>query len=768
MKKLILIFFLGPVFLFSGHEIDNRENRIAGIDTLQQIKMLNELAMKFLYTSPDTSLKFARSSLFLSHTLDNDTLRAHSSYIIGAALIQEELYDEALPYSEYSANIFKKYNNSLSYVFSLSDLSNIYYNMYNYNKAINCFKEIYKIGIEKNNSQWRALALDGFGSIHYAKGEYNKALKYMFDSLDIYKNMMDNNNIIRLLYGIGASFTTIAKYDQAIDYLLKSTQKASINNNREYIASSNHAIGVIYERLKNYHIALKYNFRALQISQEDNDKIIVGSILSHIGKIYFHLSEYDSAWSYLEKSLEVQRETKNKVGIANVLDLLGEIHYRNKNYTKALDSYKKAWQTIINIDEKYRKTKITNHLGIVYTDLGKFDLAYRYLYKANTMAKEIKAQDLIQESLSSMSEYYAAVDNYNKAYHYLIEFADLRDSIFTVSSHHIAEMQMRYETEKREKENELLRNEIEIQRLALDKEQLKIWVSYLSLVIVSIIGFFGYNRYRAKRRINIRLEEKIKRAIQKQKEQQEIIFHQANLTSLGELAAGMAHEINQPLQDIKLCTESLSLGIQELNSDDSGLKNDIAEIYLDIDRIRNIVDHVRMFSSQQKNHINEYFIITPVIENALSLIGKQYFKKGIRINLKLNNRIGQLKGNPYKFEQIVINLLSNAKDALLEKENKGKEIFDKIINIYTSRQDDKIILQIEDNGIGMNSEQKKNIFHPFFTTKKFGEGTGLGLSIVFGIVKDMNGTITVNSEIQNGTMVEVRFPRAMKTRKRKK
>ena len=81
-------------------------------------------------------------------------------------------------------------------------------------------------------------------------------------------------------------------------------------------------------------------------------------------------------------------------------------------------SHKKAWQTIINIDEKYRKTKITNHLGIVYTDLGKFDLAYQYLYKANTMAKEIKAQDLIQESLNSMSGYYAAVDNYNKAYHY--------------------------------------------------------------------------------------------------------------------------------------------------------------------------------------------------------------------------------------------------------------------------------------------------------------------------------------------------------------
>jgi len=470
----------------------------------------------------------------------------------------------------------------------------------------------------------------------------------------------------------------------------------------------------------------------------------------------------------LEKSLEVHRAKKNKVGIANVLDLLGEIHYQNKEYIRALNSYQKAWATIANIEEKYRKTKITNHIGIVYTQLRNYDLAYQYLSKANMMANEVKAQDLIQENLNAISDYYAAINNYNQAYNYLLTFAELRDSIFTVSSHHIAEMQMRYETEKREKENELLRNEIEIQKLALDKEHLKIWVSYLSLAIVSIISFFSYSRYRAKRKINIHLEEKIKKALQKQKEQQEIIFHQANLTSLGELAAGMAHEINQPLQDIQLCTESLSLRIKELYANDDVMQNDISEIYLDIDRIRNIVNHVRVFSSQQKNHINEYFTTTQVINNALSLVGKQYLKKGIKINLKLKKRIGYLKGNPYKFEQILINLLSNAKDALVEKENKIRKVFEKNINIYTDTDDNKIVLQIEDNGIGMNTEQKKNIFRPFFTTKNLGEGTGLGLSIVFGIVKEMNGIITVQSEIQNGTMVELKFPKAIKTTRGKK
>jgi C4-dicarboxylate-specific signal transduction histidine kinase len=338
------------------------------------------------------------------------------------------------------------------------------------------------------------------------------------------------------------------------------------------------------------------------------------------------------------------------------------------------------------------------------------------------------------------------------------EFTHLSDSIFTTNSHNIAAMQMRYETEKREKESNLLKSEINIQNLELEKSNLKNWLSTLSLVIVSIIGFFSYHRYNVKKKANVLLEKKIQGALQKQQEQQEIIFHQANLSSLGELSAGMAHEINQPLQGIKLATEALELDTRDICPENSNIKENIGEIYQGVERIKKIIDHVRVFASQQKNHIDEFFKTSTVIENALSLIGKQYLKSGIIVQTKLDSRIGQVKGNPYKYEQIVFNLLSNAKDAILEKEEKIKESIKKEIKIKTYRDESDIVLDVQDNGIGMTMEQKNSIFNPFFTTKKLGAGTGLGLSIVFGIVKEMSGKISVKSDYSVGTLIQVKIP----------
>jgi histidine kinase len=228
---------------------------------------------------------------------------------------------------------------------------------------------------------------------------------------------------------------------------------------------------------------------------------------------------------------------------------------------------------------------------------------------------------------------------------------------------------------------------------------------------------------------------------------------------LGELAAGMAHEINQPLQTIKLSTESLDLDIRKSKLEDSMMKDNILEIYQSVDRAKSIIDHVRIFAGQQKNSVKEYFKPTSVVENALSLIGKQYLKKEIFFILGLNKRVGKIKGNPYKFEQIIFNLISNAKDALIEKEKKLSQSFRKEIEIRVYRDKNELVLFIKDNGIGMNREQKDNIFSPFYTTKNLGEGMGLGLSIVFRLVKEMNGRILVTSEYKSGTSVQVRIPK---------
>jgi len=115
-------------------------------------------------------------------------------------------------------------------------------------------------------------------------------------------------------------------------------------------------------------------------------------------------------------------------------------------------------------------------------------------------------------------------------------------------------------------------------------------------------------------------------------------------------------------------------------------------------------------------------------------------------------------GNPYRFEQVMVNMLNNAKDAIEEKRKKNFEKFTKRIDINTSRIDNQIIIEIKDNGIGIKSEDIDKVLLPFFTTKVPGQGTGLGLSISYGIIKELGGEIDIKSQTLEGTTILLKIP----------
>jgi two-component system NtrC family sensor kinase len=758
MNKVFVFIALVPVLIFADSKIDSLKMELANSDSLAKILVLINLADYYINFSIDTCIHLAKEGLILSKKNNYDIGSAKSSYILGKAYNIKGNYSESQNYLISALEEYRKMDMIEDYLFPLYELGRTKFLTSKYGKALIYFEEMLKLSKNIKNIYWEAIALDAMGSIYNAQSLFEKALQYHYRAQEYFEQIENEKLIAGSLYSIGADYNGLSKYDKAIEYYLNSIVLYESIKDEESLAMSKHAIGMTYQDLKNNNQALKYNFQALNLAQKYNNNYLISSILSNIGLSKMSIAQQDSALQYFKKGLAIDQKIAFKPGIAFSFDNIGNVYYDRKDYSKALEYYTKAWSIAENLEEIWRKTRILNHLGLVNLRIGRKQEALVYLKKSLKYAEEIKAQDLVQESFKSLSEYYAECNNYKNAYIYLTKFSQLNDSIITASSHKVAEMQMRYETGKQEKEKKLLQNEIDLQKFEIEKSKLKSLYLYTSLILAFIIGFFAYSRYRVKNKANKLLEIKIKEALKKQEEQQQIIFHQASLSSLGELAAGMAHEINQPLQDIKLCTESLEFELKALNLDNPSLKENIAEIYQDIDRIRNIVQHVRIFSSQQKNHVEELFEIKTVIEDALSMIGKQYLKNGITINLELKDKIGQIKGNPYKFEQVVINFMSNAKDALMEKEQKIKEAYTKQIFISTARDENDIIFKIKDNGIGMEAEQKENIFRPFFTTKKLGEGTGLGLSIVYGIIKDMKGSISVESQYYEGTTIEVRIP----------
>ena len=235
-------------------------------------------------------------------------------------------------------------------------------------------------------------------------------------------------------------------------------------------------------------------------------------------------------------------------------------------------------------------------------------------------------------------------------------------------------------------------------------------------------------------------------------------IHSDRMSTLGEMAAGIAHEINQPLNIISLVMDKIlfeTAKTEIVNLEFLQIKSD--KIFENITRIRDIIDHVRAFSRSQEDFIPIAFDINSSIVNASSMIVEQFKHHGINLNLQLEPRIPQIVGNTYKFEQVILNLLANAKDAVTEKKIQQQDV-EMQVGIRSWRENQCIFVDVTDNGIGISKDDIHKIMLPFYTTKEEGKGTGLGLSICYQIIKEMKGTIEITSDRKLGTKFQVVLP----------
>lgn len=246
------------------------------------------------------------------------------------------------------------------------------------------------------------------------------------------------------------------------------------------------------------------------------------------------------------------------------------------------------------------------------------------------------------------------------------------------------------------------------------------------------------------------------RDISQRKKMETKQIHADRMANLGEMASGIAHEINQPLNIISMVMDKLLYESTKTESIDVAfLKNKSDKIFENIIRIRNIIDHVRAFSRSHDDYVLTAFDINSSIESAVSMITEQFKHLGIILNLQLDKLIPQLYGNTYKFEQVIVNLLVNAKDAVIERKSKYDEYNEMVIGIKSYVSNQFLIVEVTDNGSGISEQDINHVVLPFYTTKDEGKGTGLGLSICYQIIKEMNGTIDISSDSMRGTKIKL-------------
>jgi len=205
--------------------------------------------------------------------------------------------------------------------------------------------------------------------------------------------------------------------------------------------------------------------------------------------------------------------------------------------------------------------------------------------------------------------------------------------------------------------------------------------------------------------------------------------------------------------------ENIQYKLEQKKLPEEYLISKFQTINQNINKISVLIDHVRIFSRDQGSITFEQVDVNQVINNALSMIGSQLKNNQIQVITELSDAIGYTIGNSSRFEQVILNLISNARDALEEKENEAMSgSLLKEIRIKTAVEKKRIIVRVWDCGNGIPSLNIDKIFNPFFTTKVEGKGTGLGLAIVYGIISEMKGDISVRTVEGKFTEISINLP----------
>ncbi|MBF0564629.1 MAG: PAS domain S-box protein [Nitrospirae bacterium] len=228
----------------------------------------------------------------------------------------------------------------------------------------------------------------------------------------------------------------------------------------------------------------------------------------------------------------------------------------------------------------------------------------------------------------------------------------------------------------------------------------------------------------------------------------------SKMATLGEIATGIAHEINQPLTYISSFIQGLILDIKRGSAiEPEELKKEASVSYKQVGRIVDIIQHLRTFGRRDDIEM-EYLGMETVLHNALLLMGARIRLHNINLVLKIERALPTVIGSANQLEQVFINLMQNTMDAFARDEKNAE------ICVEMSCSEDKkfIVIRFSDNGMGIAGENLEKIFEPFFTTKEVGKGTGLGLSIVYGIISEHNGTITCESKANKGTTFTIKIP----------
>lgn len=518
---------------------------------------------------------------------------------------------------------------------------------------------------------------------------------------------------------------------------------------------------------------LHYFKKAYQMAKERNNLWQQNTILSNMAFAFQHNNRLDSAQFYVDR-IFANPVDKFRGYLFYAFYQAGDIRLESGNYEQAKSLFSKGIENVLKNNFDLEIGLSINYLGLskVYQHLNRRDSSYYYGIKSLNLLKQIREVQLVKVDLASayenMYQHFQQFSQRDSAFKYL-QLANKERAFFTKKTISNLAAFQQVLLDRQLKLKDLQREEIEKQG------RVRMYVLIATLLVFLVFGAVLFYSYLQKRKANVLLasqKEQIETTLEKLKSTQAQLIQSEKLASLGELTAGIAHEIQNPLNFVNNFSEVSSELVTEMNQElDKGditeaklisndLKQNLVKITIHGKRASSIVkgmlEHSRISTGEKElTDINaladEYLRLTYHGLRAKDNNGptprfNSDFKTDFDENLPKVEVVSQDMG------RVLLNLINNAFYAT-------KGVKSPLVEIKTAGVGNGIIVSIKDNGKGMSEETKAKIFQPFFTTKPTGEGTGLGLSLAYDIVvKGHGGTLEVESKEGFGTTFMIKLP----------
>ncbi len=622
-------------------------------------------------------------------------------------------------------------------------------------------------------------------------GKIDEAKEIEFDIIELIAHKENDNFLGLIASTMATNYRERGRWVLAIEYYIKSLEFTDQMDDLELLARIHFWLGISYENLNMNSKAADSYTKSISVLKELQDTTNIYNAYSTLVFPLISLKRYDEARKYMDLSLH-DTITVNRIYIlARYKDAEAQILRDQGRYAEAIPVFNKAFDQFNQLEyNRWAPPFMKLYLAECYLKIGDNNMALKEGLKCLEIENALNSDNTVVKRKISilLSEIYEQMHDPVMAYKYLKMHQELRaESDRLDEANRIADAEVRSILDKSQKEID----ELEKEKLKQEQESKiqRLWIFSIAGALISavILSFILYRNNQNKQKANALLKEQkeeIESTLEKLESTQSQLIQSEKMASLGELTAGIAHEIQNPLNFVNNFSEVSSELVDELQEELNMNNPDVAreisnDIKQNLDKInhhgkraegivKSMLQHSRSGSGKK-----EPTDINALCDEYLRLAyhGMRAKDKSFNADFKmeLDNSLPKINVVPQDIGRVLLNLINNAFQAVSQetahhsdpkhREGKMSKVYLPEVALSTRKVNGKIEISVKDNGPGIPDEIKDKIFQPFFTTKPTGQGTGLGLSLSYDIItKGHNGHLVVETAEGKGSQFIIEIP----------